>query len=333
MSETTSATGAAIDIEQFVDEHHKAVLDFLPADLMDLSDIPTGRERLAALGDAIPAPPLPDSVTMEVIDVPGHGADDPPVALRLYKPAAHAGAGASTAALYWIHGGGMVMGDAEMSDGECARWADMFDVVVASVDYRLAPEHPYPAAINDCLAGLAWFSASAAELGVSPERIVIGGASAGGGLAACLALKARDESGPAIHAQLLVYPMLDDRNQTASSHAIQDQRVWNRAANHSGWNAYLPDAAGSDGVSPYAAAARATDLAGLPQAYINVGTMDMFHDEDVAYAQALHQARVPVELHTYPGAFHASNKFCEGSDLSNRWTADEDAFLARVLAD
>jgi acetyl esterase/lipase len=150
-------------------------------------------------------------------------------------------------------------------------------------------------------------------------------------LAAGLALLTRDRGEVPIVFQLLIYPMLDDRNANDAHHAAEDPKVWNRAANAVGWNAYLQGRAGADDVEPYAAPARATDLAGLPPSYINVGDLDLFVDEDIAYAQALMRAGVPVELHVYPGAFHGSNNFVSRADLSRRWTADERAALRRGL--
>ena len=255
----------------------------------------------------------------------GDGTD---VLVRIYRPAR---APSPAPALYWVHGGGLVMGSVAQNDDMCAAIADRLGIVVASVEYRLAPEHPYPAPLEDCYAGLRWLAGHADELGIDRTRIAIGGASAGGGLAAGLALLARDRGEVAVCFQLLVYPMLDDRNVTPSSHAIVDPKVWNREANAAGWNAYLAGRAGADDVEPYAAPARATDLAGLPPAYIDVGDLDLFLDEDIAYAQALMRAGVPVELHVYPGAFHGSNNFVSRSDLSRRWNADERAALARAL--
>ena len=249
--------------------------------------------------------------------------------VRLYRPE---GLPQPAAAFYWIHGGGMVMGNVEMSDPYCANIADKLNVLVASVEYRLAPEHPFPAPLEDCYAGLAWLWRSGEEFGLDPARIAVGGGSAGGGLAAGVALAARDRGEVSLCYQLLVYPMLDDRNATRSSHAVQDSRTWNREANVAGWNAYLSGNAGGDGVSPYAAPARATDLAGLPPAYINVGDLDLFVDEDVAYARAMADAGVPVELHVYPGAYHGSSGAVPTSVLSKRWAADELAALGRALA-
>jgi acetyl esterase/lipase len=250
------------------------------------------------------------------------------VVVRLYRPAQLV---IPAPALLWIHGGGMVLGDLDMDDDWCASTAAQVGIVVASVDYRLAPEHPFPSPLEDCYTGLRWLTHQAQALGIDSSRIAIGGASAGGGLAAGLGLLARDRGEIDVAFQLLVYPMLDDRNAATHSPSSADPKVWNRRANEVGWNAYLSGRAGADDVSPYAAPARATALSGLPPAYINVGDLDLFVDEDVAYAQALMRAGVPVELHVYPGAFHGSNTFVSRSDLSQRWSRDERAALARAL--
>jgi len=316
----------ALDIEAYLDAEHLAVLEAMPLRL-DLSDIPATRASLAELGAALLAAPIPDGVTVEDHTAPGpEGA--PHVMVRTYRPASLP---ANAPALYWIHGGGMVLGDVAMNDPYCAGVADQLNVLVASVEYRLAPEHPFPAPIEDCYAGLRWFASAADELGIDSTRIAVGGGSAGGGLAAGLALVARDRGEVEVCFQLLVFPMLDDRNATRSSHAIADARVWNRAANLAGWNAYLEGNAGGDDVSPYAAPARATDLAGLPPAYINVGTLDLFLDEDIAYAQALLAANVPTELRVYPGAFHGSNAMVPDAEISRRWNSDELSALDRAL--
>lgn len=311
----------AIDLDSALDEGHAAVLSVLPPDLMDLSDIPAARERLAGLLAMLPAPPLPEGLDVSERTVPGHdGAPD--VRVKIYRPA---GLGAGAPAMLWIHGGGMVLMDADGDDAKCAHRAVTNDCVVVSVDYRLAPETPAPGPANDCYAALTWLAGATDELGVDPERIMIGGASAGAGLAAGVALMARDLGGPALCAQLLVYPMLDHRNETASSHAIVDGRVWNRSANEAAWAAYL----GGEAPTPYSSPTTATDLSGLPPAYINVGTFDMFLDEDVEYALALNRAGVACELHVYPGAFHASNGFLPDHPTSARWAAEEDDFVRR----
>ena len=318
---------APIDIASRIDDEHRPVFEGMPRPERDWSDIPGTRARLAEMRAALPQPTLPDSVAIEDRAVPGP-AGDPDVSVRLYRPA---GLPQPAAALYWIHGGGMVMGNVEMNDPFCANIADQLNVLVASVEYRLAPEHPFPAPMEDCYAGLAWLWRSRGELGIDADRIAIGGASAGGGLAAGVALAARDRGEVALCYQLLVYPMIDDRNATRSSHAVRDSRTWNREANLAGWDAYLAGNAGGDGVSPYAAPARAADLAGLPPAYVNVGDLDLFVDEDVAYARAMADAGVPVELHVYPGAYHGSNTSVPTAALSRRWLADELAALARAL--
>ena len=319
-------TSPALDLNLQLDDEHRSVLDSMPM-RMDLSDIEAAREGTAAQRAAMPSPVMPANLAMEDHMAPGpEGAPD--VMVRTYRPA---GLATNAPAFYWIHGGGMVMGNVEMSDPYCANIADRLNVLVASVEYRLAPEHPFPAPIEDCYAGLTWFAGAADDLGVNRSRLAIGGGSAGGGLAAGLALLARDRGEVDVCFQFLVYPMIDDTNTTRSSEAITDERVWNRDANLHGWDAYLAGNAGGDDVSPYAAPARASDLAGLPPAYINVGTLDLFVDEDVTYAQRLMAAGVPVELHVYPGAFHGSAGLVPNSALSQRWAADELAALDRAL--
>jgi acetyl esterase/lipase len=318
-----------MDLTSRLDAEHLAVYRAMPEDLLAglIDDLPATRDRAAALAAAVTRPPWPAGVATEDRYAPGP-AGAPDVLVRVYRPE---GLPSPAAALYWVHGGGMVMGSIAMNDDMCASIADHLKIVVTSVEYRLAPEYPYPAPLEDCYAGLKWFAGISGELGVDPTRIAIGGASAGGGLAAGLGLLARDRGEVALAFQLLVYPMIDDRNVTASSHTIVDPKVWNRTANVVGWNAYLAGRAGADDIEPYAAPARATDLAGLPPTYINVGDLDLFLDEDIAYAQALMRAGVPVELHVYPGAFHGSNNFVSRAVLSRRWNADERAALARGL--
>jgi acetyl esterase/lipase len=317
-----------VDLASRLDAQHMSVYRAMPDDLLAglAVDIAAVRARSAELAAAVARPQWPADVTVEDRSAPN--SNGPDVLVRVYRPA-HAPSPAP--ALYWVHGGGMVMGSVAMNDDSCAAFADDLGIVVASVEYRLAPEHPYPAPIEDCYAGLRWVVAEADELGIDRSRVAVGGASAGGGLAAGLALVARDRGEVEVCFQLLVYPMLDDRNVTPSSHAVVDPKVWNRDANAAGWNAYLAGRAGADDIEPYAAPARATDLAGLPPAYINVGDLDLFVDEDIAYAQALMRVGVAVELHVYPGAFHGSNGFVSRSALSRRWTADERAALGRAL--
>lgn len=324
-------TMTGTDIASQVDSEYLEVFAGLPVRVLDPTDVASAvsvlRESAAARRAALPPAPAPPGVTIEDRAVPGpDGAPD--IVVRLYRPAVLPG---SAPALLWVHGGGMVMGSVEMNDAYCGGLAERLGAVVASVEYRLAPEHPHPAPLHDCYAGLSWLAETADELGVDRSRIAIGGASSGGGVAAGLALLARDRGEIDVCFQFLVYPMLDDRNLTRSSHAISDGRVWNREANLVGWNAYLAGEAGREGVDSYAAPARAVDLSGLPPAYICVGTMDLFVDEDIAYAQAMLAADVPVELHVYPGAFHGSQSSIPEAALSVRWTADEQVALDRAL--
>ena len=315
-----------INFEEHLDADHLAVLEMLPGDLLDLSDLPAARATLDELMAHLPAPEIPDSI--EIADHHAEAADGHEVLVRVYRPKQRRD---RSPGLYWIHGGGMVLGSVDMNDASCAAIASDLDVVVASVDYRLAPEFPYPTPLEDCYCGLTWFFDHAEAFGLDTARIAVGGASAGGGLAAGLALLARDRKQVSPCFQLLTFPMLDDRNDTPSSFMIDDSRVWNRDANMAGWSAYLDGNNGADDVSFHAAPARATDLGGLPPAIITVGSLDMFLDEDIAYAQALLGAAVPCELHVYPGAFHGSLSLVPHSDISRRWHRDEMAALDRAL--
>ena len=317
-------TGREFDFETELDDMHRAVLSVLPEKLLDLTDIAVTRAGLDALMEQMPSAEIPSNISVEDVHVPGIDGD-PDVFVRVYKPASLP---ADAPGLLWIHGGGMVLGSVDMDDGLCPDMAEQHQCVVVSVDYRLAPENPYPAPLHDCYAALKWFAENANSLGVSSERIAIGGASAGGGLAAGTALMARDNDGPNLIFQLLVFPMLDHRNETPSSFGVTDTRVWNRDANLAGWAAYLN---GVEPVPPYASPSIADNLSDLPPAYINIGTLDIFIDEDIEYAQRLSQAGVPVELHVYPGAFHGSNGFVAESPLSIRWGADQSAALEAAL--
>ncbi len=314
--------------EERLDEQSKAVLEMIPAEMLDLSDIPRARMMVDGLLEAMfaTAPEAP-GVDVENRSIPGPPGD-PDVMLRIYTPTGLEG---PAPGLYWIHGGGMVLGNAAMEDPMTKGVAVEMGCVVASVEYRLAPEHPHPAPIEDCYAGLKWFSDNSESLGVDRERIAVGGSSAGGGLAAALALLARDRGEVEICFQQLIYPMLDDRNITPASHYVQHPKVWNREANIAGWSALLGKPAGSEDVSPYASPARAEDLSGLPPAFIIVGELDLFVDEDIEYATRLLRAGVPTELHVFPGAFHGSDVMVPTSDASQRWAAVRSGALRQAL--
>lgn len=227
----------------------------------------------------------------------------------------------------WIHGGGYVMGDYRMGDAELVRLCTTFDCICVSVAYRLAPEAPYPAPLDDCEAGLAWVVDNAGELGVDPARIGLMGASAGGGLAAGLALRAR-ETGVELDFLVLLSPMLDDRQVSPSSR--REAWTWTPSANRFGWQSYLGRLYG--GIPPVdAAPGRAEQLSGLPRTFVRVGGADGFLDEDVAFAQRLWQAGVPTELHVYPGAPHGFESLAPGSKIALRAARDLDDWFGAVL--
>jgi acetyl esterase/lipase len=261
--------------------------------------------------------------------VPGP-AGAPDVSLLICRPT---GVPAPVPCLYFIHGGGMVLGD-NRSGGALAALghAEALGAALVSVEYRLAPETPHPGPVGDCYAGLTWTVEHAYELGVDPERLIVGGASAGGGLAAAVALLARDRGGPRLLGQLLLCPMLDDRNDTPSSRQMAGLGIWDRAANEVGWTALLGDARGGPDVSPYAAPARATDLSGLPPAFIDVGSAETFRDEDVAYATRIWQAGGDAELHVWPGGFHGFAGMVPDAALSQAAMAAQLTWLRRILA-
>jgi acetyl esterase/lipase len=261
--------------------------------------------------------------------VPGPpGAPD--ISLLICRPA---GVTAPLAAVYHTHGGGMVIGDNRTGVHEILDWAQELGLVVVSVEYRLAPEHPHPAPVEDCYAGLVWTAEHAAELGIAPGRIVVAGASAGGGLAAALALLARDRGGPALAGQVLMCPMLDDRNDTPSSRQMAGLGVWDRSSNKTGWTALLGEGRGGPDVSPYAAPARADDLSGLPPAFIDVGSAETFRDEDVTYATRLWQAGGRAELHVWPGGFHGFDLLAPQAAISQEARAARLRWLRRLLGD
>lgn len=233
--------------------------------------------------------------------------------------------------IYHLHGGGMIIGDRFTGADEYLSWVMEFDAVVVSVEYRLAPENPDPDPVDDSYAGLVWMADHADELGIDVDRIVVGGASAGGGLAAGVALKARDLGTPTLAGQLLIYPMLDDRNETVSSHQIDGMGVWDRGSNDTGWDALLGDRRKTENVSIYAAPARATDLTNLPPIFIDVATAEVFRDEDVAYATKIWEQGGIAELHVWPGGFHGFDAMAPQAALSIEARAARVAWLHRIL--
>ena len=235
------------------------------------------------------------------IDGPSPGQS---LRLRLYSSGDSSG---SWPCLLWIHGGGYILGCPEMDEQLLCRKADELGCLVVAVDYRLAPEHPYPAALDDCDAALGWILENAGELGVDASTLVLGGASAGGGLAAALALRARDQRPGAITFQCLIYPMLDHRTGTAAESA-KDYWLWGVEHNRFAWNAYLGANDLTHGVSPLASPAVADRFEGLPPTYLCIGDQDLFYEEDIDYARRLRESGVAVELEVVPGAPHGFDK-------------------------
>jgi acetyl esterase/lipase len=251
--------------------------------------------------------------------------DDPRVVVRVHRPK---GVDGPLPCIFSIHGGGYIVGSYDMDDAKFDRQCVHFPCVGVSVEYRLAPETPYPGPLDDCYAGLRWTYEHAAELGIAPDRIGISGVSAGGGLAAALALLARDRGEVPVAFQLLECPMIDDRPTTSSSR-LDGLPIWSRESNEFGWRSYLGERYGGD-VPAYAAAARATDLAGLPPALVIVGGADGFRDEDIEYALRLNQAGVPTELHVLPGAPHGVQYFAD-SVVARRWNQMVTQWLEQQL--
>ncbi|TFV93783.1 alpha/beta hydrolase [Blastococcus sp. CT_GayMR20] len=306
------------------DPEVEAVLDTIPS--LDLTDIPRAREerdRLAAAGRARWTPS--GRVLVDDRWVPG-AAGDPDVRVRVHRPVGEA----TGAVLLWVHGGGHVLGAPEQDDPLLDTVVARTGCVALAVDWRRAPEHPYPAALHDCYAVLAAVTAGLKGIAADPGRVVVGGASSGGGVAAGLTLLARDRGESAVAGQLLVYPMLDDRERTVSSRAVTDPRVWNHESNRIGWAAYLGGLAGDD-VPAYAAPARADRLVGLPPTWIATTELDLFRDEDVDYARRLLEAQVPTELHVYPGGVHGFDLFAPDAALTRRFCRERDEALDRFL--
>ncbi|MEV6481203.1 alpha/beta hydrolase [Streptomyces sp. NPDC051576] len=265
-------------------------------------DLTDPRKTRASLIAASVGKPAPDTTGVEVTDleVPGP-QDNPGVPVRVYRPADMA---EDLPAVLNIHGGGFVIGRIEVDDHTCLDIARRVNAVVVSVGYRLAPEHPYPAGLEDCYAALEWLAANAGELRVDAARIAVHGISAGGGLSAGVALLARDRSGPELAFQYLDLPELDDRRDTLSMARFTDTPGWNTPNAEISWRHYLGERAGGDDVPVYAAPGRAKDLSGLPPAYVTALEYDPCRDEAVAYAENLFAAGVPVETHVFSGAYH-----------------------------
>ncbi len=311
-----------------VDPELVAMLDTFPALTLTPESLELIRTSLKEMNTQTPIN-LPDfsAISVHEHSVPGpQGAPD--VRVLVYLPTRRS---TPLPAVLWVHGGGYVLGSADQEDLGVKSIVSTVGCVAVSVDYRLAPETPHPGPVEDCYAALTWLYSHAEELGVDATRIAIGGASAGGGLAAGLALLTRDRGEVPLAFQLLIYPMLDDRTVTsAEPHSYTGEYIWTPDANRFGWTALLGQEPGGPDVSPYAAAARADHLEGLPPTFISVGSLDLFLEEDMEYARRLMRAGVPTELHVYPGAFHGFNMAADAR-VSQAFMRDQLDALARSL--
>ncbi|MGI9602554.1 MAG: alpha/beta hydrolase [Acidimicrobiales bacterium] len=301
----------------------------LPTQLADLSDPAAIRDvRDGGLLSLTGEQPDRDDVVKVDRQVPGpEGAPDVPV--RVYTPVAPAEG--LRGALLYIHGGGFMFGSIDMMDAACQSYCAATDAVIVSVEYRLAPEDPFPAGLDDCYAALVWLAGHGAELGIDVDRIGVGGGSAGGGLSAATALMARDRGGPAICFQFLQIPELDDRLDTPSMQRFTDTPLWNRPNAEWSWKHYLGDRYGTDDIPYLAAPSRCGDLSGLPPAYVTTMEFDPLRDEGIIYAMAMMRDGVQVELHSYPGTFHGSGLFAD-ADVSRRDADDSTRAIKRGLS-
>ena len=295
---------------------------------LDITDVVAARALRAEVAAAQPAFVVPESVTVVRRAVPG-AEGDPDVDVLVFAPATRTG---PLPGVLYIHGGGFVLGDAAADAKFLVRVVEEVGAVVVSVEYRLAPESRFPAAVEDCHAALTWLAQSAGELGVDGSRIAVVGRSAGAGIGAGTVLMARDRGGPPVCFQLLDIPELDDRLDTPSMQSSHDTPTWNHPNAVLSWNHYLGPEADRSSVSEYAAPARARDLSGLPPTFVSVCEFDPLRDEGIIHAQRLVQAGVSTELHLYPGTFHGSSTAVPTAAISIRMDQDRIECLQRALA-
>ncbi|MFI6436562.1 alpha/beta hydrolase [Streptomyces sp. NPDC050759] len=322
-----------MDAEDRMDPQVRARLDQYvsivgPQGLSGIGSITARRRKQAELAALRPGTAAHHDMEIRDVSIRSTAPPHAAVPARVYRPA---GSTAGAPCICYVHGGGMVTGSVDGDDAKAAELARATGCVVVSVAYRLAPENPYPAAVDDCFAALSWIAEGRQELGIDPGRIALYGPSAGGCLATATALLARDRGGPEIAYLTLVSPMLDDRSSTPSTYVNTGFGAWSREANLQAWEAYLGEDFGTDHVSPYAAPARADDLTRLPPTYVDVGDLDLLRDEATDFAQRLMRAGVPVELHVYPGGIHGGESLAPRADLTVRVRARRHSALRRAL--
>lgn len=279
------------------------------------------------------SPPIEDTLRGRAIErsehtIAGHRGDA--IGVSVLRPA---GVEGPRPGVIFVHSGGLMFGDRFSGADLVLDWVDKLGSVLVAIEYRLSPEFPDPYPREDCYAALEWVGSSAERLGIRRDRLLVAGASSGGGLAAGMALAARDRGGPRLCGQVLDYPMLDDRGVTVSTGQFDGVGVWDRISNETGWTALLGDARGGPDVSPYAAPARATDLSGLPPAFIDVGAAEIFRDESIAYADQIWAAGGDAELHVWAGGFHAFDIFAPHTVLGRGMIRTRDAWVEKILAD
>ena len=296
------------------------LLQALPGGFNNIADINARRATVAGIMATVEVPKDPNVEITEHI-APGPAGE---IKVRVYSPKNVA---APRPALIYIHGGGMILGSIDGEQGNAQMMCDQLGMTIASVDYRKAPEDPHPAATLDCFAAAKWVFANATSLGIDVNKIGIYGGSAGGGLTISVALKARDEGGPNFKFMVPIYPMIDHRNESHSSKLITDVGIWDRAGSIEAWSWYL----GGQKPDQHSSPAIATNLKGLPPAYIDVGEMDMFCDEDLDFVKRLGEADVRVEFHLWPGVYHGAEIFAPDAPISKNIVATRLAGIKRLL--
>lgn len=304
-----------------------AAMPKTPYGALDLSDLAAARDTARSMAVQM-RDALVDDTSVAATTIEAHRDGSAPVSIRMFRPV---GATSALPCLLWFFAGGQVVGGADQDDAYLKALSKRAGCVVAAVDYGLAPVSPAPAAAEQGYAAFTHLHANAPELALDPDRIGLAGASGGGAVATATALMVRDRDAAPPRLLSLHYPMLDDRNVTASSRAVTDVGIWDRAANLVAWDAVLVGQAGSDDIDGYRAPARASDLTGLPPTFIAVAELDVFRDEDLTFAVRLVSDGVPTELHLYPGAYHAWDRFAPESGLSQALTDAWDDFLRRYL--